>query len=73
LECNRKITQLLVLLLVILLSSTPAAAQYVWNGFQLNGDASNPAWVYNGTVASGTVYGDVYIDCGHGADYLNPS
>lgn len=54
-KCNGKIAQLLVMLLVILLSNTPAAAQYAWNGFQLNGDAGNPAWAYNGTVASGTV------------------
>jgi len=59
-------------LLVILALSTPAAAMYGWNGFQLNGDASNPTWAYNGTVASGTVNGNVYIDCGHGSDYANP-
>ena len=47
---------MLVLLLAIVLSSTPAAAQYAWGGFQLNGDAGNPAWAYNGTVASGTQY-----------------
>jgi len=72
LECNDKISQLLVLLLVILLSSTPAAAQYAWEGFQLNGDANNPANAYNGTIATGTVTnGNVYIDCGHGLDYAN--
>ncbi|MGP8323981.1 MAG: DUF3344 domain-containing protein, partial [Methanosarcinaceae archaeon] len=71
-EWNNKITQLLVVLLVILLISTPASAMYSWNGFQLNGDASNAAWAYNGTVASGTVDGNVYIDCGHGSDYANP-
>ena len=42
-------------LLVIFVFSTPAAAVYSWNSFQLNGDASNPAWAYNGTVVSGSV------------------
>ena len=55
-------------LLVMLALSTPAAAVYDWFGFPLNGDASNPAWAYNGTVN-----GSVYIGCGHGADYLSPS
>ncbi|MBA1341896.1 MAG: hypothetical protein C5S40_07115 [ANME-2 cluster archaeon] len=58
-------------LLVIFVLSPPAAAVYSWNGFQLNGDASNPTNAYNGTVATGSVNGSVYIDCGHGADYAN--
>ena len=64
---------LVYVLLVMSALSMPAAAQYAWTGFQLNGDASNPAWAYNGTVANGTVNnGNVYISCGHGADYANP-
>jgi hypothetical protein len=63
---------LLYALLLSIVFCAPAVAMYEWNGFPLQGDASNPEWAYNGTVATGTVYGDVYIDCGHGADYANP-
>ena len=70
---NGRIIQMLVYVLLVMSAlSTPVAAQYAWNVFQLNGDDNNPAWAYNGTVANGTVTGSVYIDCGHGADYANP-
>ena len=59
--------------LVILALITPTAAIYKWNVFPLQGNADNLAWAYNGTVASGSVNGSVYIGCGHGADYLSPS
>ena len=52
---NSRITQLLVYTLIVLLSINPVVAEYEWYGFQLNGDASNPANAYNGTVATGTV------------------
>ena len=56
-------------LLVILAFGTPAAAMYEWHGFPMQGNAAdNAASAYNGTVANGTVIGDVYIGCGHGLD-----
>ena len=69
-----RIMQVLVYALLVMLAfSTPAAAMYEWNVFPLQGNADNPAWAYNDTVTSGTAKGSVYIDCGHGADYLSPS
>ena len=70
---NSRITQFLVYTLIVLLSINPAVAQYDWYGFQQNGDVANPEWAYNGTVATGTVNGSVYIDCGHGVNYPGPS
>ncbi|MCK4459674.1 MAG: DUF3344 domain-containing protein, partial [Methanosarcinales archaeon] len=71
-ENPRHIRWLLYALLVSMMLSAPAVAQYSWNGFQLEGNADNPAFAYNGTVASGTVDGGVFIDFGHGADYATP-
>ena len=70
---NSRIIQMLVYALLVMSAlSAPAAVQYAWNIFQLNGGASDPVWAYNGTVANGTVNGSVYIGCGHGADYATP-
>jgi len=61
-------------ILVMLPFTTPAAAVYKRNGFPRQGNAvDNAAYAYNDTVTSGTANGSVYIGCGHGADYLNPS
>ena len=68
----KRIRWLLYALLVSMMLSAPAVAQYSWNGFYLEGDADDPAFAYNGTVASGTVDGGVFIDFGHGADYATP-
>ena len=68
----KRIRWLLYALLVSVMLSAPAVAQYSWNGFYLEGDADDPAFAYNGTVASGTVNGGVFIDFGHGADYATP-
>ena len=69
-----RIRQVLVYALLVMLAlSTPAAAMYEWNVFPLQGNADNPAWAYNGTLANGAVNGSVYIGCRHSADYLSPS
>ena len=52
---NSRITQLLVHTLIVFLSINPVVADYEWYVFQLNSDASNPVWSYNGTIANGTV------------------
>jgi len=70
-KCNDKLVWVYALLIMLALS-TPAAI-YEWNVFPLQGNTDNLAWAYNDTVTSGTANGSVYIDCGHGADYLRPS
>jgi hypothetical protein len=60
---------LLYALLISIVFCAPAVAMYEWHGFPMQGNAAdNAAFAYNGTVADGTVIGDVYIGCGHGAD-----
>jgi hypothetical protein len=71
-KCNDKLAGVYASLIMLVLSM-PTAAMYEWNVFPLQGNADNLARAYNGTVASGTINGSVYIDCGHGGDYLRPS
>lgn len=69
---RRDMKKLILTCVCFLILIMPAAAVYDWFGFPMQGNADNPAWAYNGTVATGTVNGSVYIDAGHGADYANP-
>ena len=67
-ENPRNIRWLLCALLISIVFCMPAVAMYEWHGFPMQGNAAdNAAFAYNGTVASGTVNGDVYISAGHGA------
>ena len=72
-ENPRNIRWLLYALLISIVFCAPAAAMYEWHGFPMQGNAAdNAAFAYNGTVASGTVNGSVYISAGHGAGSGSP-
>ena len=71
-KCNDRLVGVYALLIMLVLSM-PTAAMYEWNVFPLQGNADNLACTYKSTVANGTANGSVYINCGHGADYLSPS
>jgi len=72
-ENPRPIRWLLCASILLVMFCAPAVAMYEWHGFPLQGNADNAAFAYNGTVANDIVnHGNVYIDCGHGADYASP-
>jgi len=73
-ENPRNVRWLLYALLISIVFCAPAVAMYEWHGFPMQGEAAdNAAYAYNGTVANGTVIGDVYIGCGHGLDGTGPA